>query len=66
MARCSAARRARPGRRRRSCVTPTSAVRPPGRTTLAVRPFIAAMSTPKKFMPGEPMKAATNLLAGVL
>ena len=40
--------------------------RPPGRTTLAVRPLIAAMSTGKKFMLGEPMKAATNLLAGAL
>ena len=61
-----AARRVRPNARRRRLAMPISTVRPPGRTTLAVRPLIAAMSTGKKFMLGEPMKAATNLLAGAL
>ena len=47
-------------------LTPTRAVRPPGSASVAAPPSTEATPTEKKFMLGEPMKAATNLLAGWL
>ena len=66
MARCSGRTPSSAERASALALTPISAVRPPGRTTLAVFAFKAATPTLRKFMPGEPMKAATNLFAGAL